>query len=312
MTAAPVPAVPAPTTPAPTMSVPAAPGPAAPGPAASVPAASVPATPVPAARLRADDLTIGYDRRVISRGLSVRIPDGSFTVVVGANASGKSTLLRALSRLLPPVAGEVVLDGRALGTYRPKELARVLGLLPQSSLAPDGITVADLVARGRHPHQRFLRQWSAADEAGVAAAMTATGVAELAGRLVGELSGGQQQRVWIAMALAQQTPLLLLDEPTTFLDIAHQIDLMELLTDLNADGTTLVAVLHDLNQAARYGTHMIAVKDGAVVAEGAPAEIVTAEMVEEVFGLRCLVTPDPVSGTPTVSPLGRDRSARTT
>lgn len=261
------------------------------------------------ARLAATDLTIGYDRRVISEGLSVAIPDGSFTVIVGANASGKSTLLRALARLLTPIAGTVRLDERSLSDYPPKELARAVGLLPQTSLAPDGITVVDLVARGRYPHQGFLRQWSPQDEAAVTAAMDATGTTDLSGRLVSELSGGQRQRVWIAMSLAQETPILLLDEPTTFLDIAHQIELMELLTDLNAQGRTLVAVLHDLNQAARYGSHLIAVKDGRVVAEGAPADIVTAEMVEEVFGLRCLVTPDPVSGTPAVSALGRARVA---
>lgn len=262
------------------------------------------------ARLAATDLTIGYDRRVISEGLSVAVPDGSFTVIVGANASGKSTLLRALARLLTPSAGTIRLDDRSLGDYPPKELARTVGLLPQTSLAPDGITVVDLVARGRYPHQGFLRQWSVQDEAAVSAAMDATGTADLSGRLVSELSGGQRQRVWIAMALAQETPILLLDEPTTFLDIAHQIELMELLTDLHAQGRTLVAVLHDLNQAARYGSHLIAVKDGRIVAEGAPADIVTAEMVEEVFGLRCLVTPDPVSGTPAVSALGRERAAR--
>lgn len=261
------------------------------------------------ARLAATDLTIGYDRRVISEGLSVAIPDGSFTVIVGANASGKSTLLRALTRLLTPIAGTVRLDERSLSDYPPKELARAVGLLPQTSLAPDGITVVDLVARGRYPHQGFLRQWSPQDEAAVTAAMDATGTTDLSGRLVSELSGGQRQRAWIAMSLAQETPILLLDEPTTFLDIAHQIELMELLTDLNAQGRTLVAVLHDLNQAARYGSHLIAVKDGRVVAEGAPADIVTAEMVEEVFGLRCLVTPDPVSGTPAVSALGRARVA---
>ncbi|WP_314457108.1 ABC transporter ATP-binding protein [uncultured Microbacterium sp.] len=262
------------------------------------------------ARLSADGLTLAYDRRVISRELSLEIPDGSFTVIVGANASGKSTLLRALARLLAPTAGTIRLDGRPLGDYAPKELARIVGLLPQTSLAPDGITVTDLVARGRHPHQSFLRQWSPEDERVVEEAMDATGTRELAGRLVSELSGGQRQRVWIAMALAQQTPILLLDEPTTFLDIAHQIELMELLTDLHEQGRTLVAVLHDLNQAARYATHLIAVTDGRVVAEGAPAEIVTAEMVEEVFGLRCVVTPDPVSGTPAISAVGRARAPR--
>jgi ABC-type cobalamin/Fe3+-siderophores transport system ATPase subunit len=267
---------------------------------------SVPAAP----RLAASGITIGYDRRVISRELSVDIPDGSFTVIVGPNACGKSTLLRALSKLIAPSAGQVVLDGRSISSYKAREVARVLGLLPQTSIAPDGITVADLVARGRHPHQGFMRQWSTADEAAVVAAMEATGVTDLAGRHVDELSGGQRQRVWVAMVLAQQTPLMLLDEPTTFLDIAHQIELMELFTDLNERGTTLVAVLHDLNQAARYATHLIAMKDGSVVAQGAPSEIVTASLVEEVFGLRCLVVPDPVTGMPSVVPLGRERARR--
>jgi len=261
-------------------------------------------------RLAASDITIGYDRRVISRELSVEIPDGSFTVIVGPNACGKSTLLRALSKLIVPSAGQVVLDGRSISSYKAREVARVLGLLPQTSLAPDGITVADLVARGRHPHQGFMRQWSPADEAAVIAAMDATGVTELSGRHVDELSGGQRQRVWVAMVLAQQTPLMLLDEPTTFLDIAHQIELMELFTDLNEQGTTLVAVLHDLNQAARYATHLIAMKDGSVVAQGAPSEIVTASLVEEVFGLRCVVVPDPVTGMPSVVPIGRERANR--
>lgn len=260
-----------------------------------------------AARLHVESASIGYDKRLISRELSVSIPDESFTVIVGPNACGKSTLLRGLSRLLKPSAGEVVLDGADIHSYKAKEVARRLGLLPQTSIAPDGIGVADLVARGRYPYQKLIRQWTEADEEAVLMAMDATAVTELSGRLVDELSGGQRQRVWVAMALAQQTDILLLDEPTTFLDITHQIELMELFTDLNRDGRTLVAVLHDLNHAARYGTHLIAMKDGAIVAEGAPSQIVTADLVEEVFGLRCLVVPDPVSGTPSVVPLGRDR-----
>ncbi|RCS61165.1 ABC transporter ATP-binding protein [Microbacterium sp. JB110] len=260
-----------------------------------------------AARLQVESASIGYDKRLISQELSVSIPDESFTVIVGPNACGKSTLLRGLSRLLKPSAGEVVLDGADIHSYKAKEVARRLGLLPQTSIAPDGIGVADLVARGRYPYQKLIRQWTEADEEAVLMAMNATAVTELSGRLVDELSGGQRQRVWVAMALAQQTDILLLDEPTTFLDISYQIELMELFTDLNRDGRTLVAVLHDLNHAARYGTHLIAMKDGAIVAEGAPSEIVTAELVEEVFGLRCLVVPDPVSGTPSVVPLGRDR-----
>ncbi|MDO9398152.1 MAG: ABC transporter ATP-binding protein [Herbiconiux sp.] len=264
-------------------------------------------SPLSPSPLRADGVTLAYDRRVISTDLTVEIPAGSFTVIVGPNACGKSTLLRGLSRLLPPGAGEIVLDGRSIASYRAKEVARRLGLLPQTSIAPDGITVADLVARGRFPHQSLTRRWSAEDERAVVRALEATGTTELSGRLVDELSGGQRQRVWVAMVLAQETPLLLLDEPTTFLDIAHQIELMELFTDLHEAGSTLVAVLHDLNQAARYATHLIAMKDGAVMAQGSPAEIVTAELVHEVFGLECLVVPDPVTGTPSVAPIGRRR-----
>ncbi|MCJ1708503.1 ABC transporter ATP-binding protein [Microbacterium sp. VKM Ac-2923] len=263
--------------------------------------------PTAASRLRADAATIGYDKRVISEQLTVEIPDASFTVIVGPNACGKSTLLRALSRLLKPAAGRVVLDGSDIHSLKAKEVAQRVGLLPQSSIAPDGITVADLVARGRYPYQKLIRQWTDADEHAVAGALGATGITELSGRLVDELSGGQRQRVWVAMALAQETGILLLDEPTTFLDITHQIELMELFTDLNEQGRTLVAVLHDLNHAARYATHLIAMRDGRVVAEGAPADIVTAELVHEVFGLRCIVVPDPVVGTPQVVPIGRDR-----
>jgi ABC-type cobalamin/Fe3+-siderophores transport system ATPase subunit len=263
-------------------------------------------------RLHVDAATIGYDKRVISEDLSVQIPDGSFTVIVGPNACGKSTLLRALARLLKPSAGEVVLDGRSIASYKAKEVARRLGLLPQTSIAPDGITVAGLVARGRFPHQTPLRQWTDADERAIHDAMAATGVLDLSPRLVDELSGGQRQRVWVAMVLAQQTPLLLLDEPTTFLDIAYQIELLELFTDLHRAGNTLVAVLHDLNHAARYGTHLMAMKDGRVVAQGAPADVVTAELVEAVFGLACQVVSDPVTGTPMVIPLGRDRAAALT
>lgn len=256
-------------------------------------------------RLHADNVTLRYDERTISQDLLVAIPDGSFTVNVGPNACGKSTLLRALSRLLVPSAGQVILDGRSLRDIPAKEAARRLGLLPQSSTAPDGITVADLVARGRYPHQSFLRQWSSADEKAVIAAMDATRVTELSGRLVDELSGGQRQRVWIAMVLAQQTPILLLDEPTTFLDIAHQIELMDLLADLNVQGRTIVAVLHDLNHACRYATHLIAMKDGAILAEGAPSAIVTEDLVEAVFGLSSIIIPDPVTGTPLIVAKGR-------
>lgn len=257
-------------------------------------------------RLTAEQVTLAYDQRVIAENLSVAIPDRSFTVIVGPNACGKSTLLRALSRMLKPAAGSVLLDGSAISSQPAKKVARTLGLLPQSSLAPDGITVADLVARGRYPHQGLLRQWSAKDERIVRESMAATGVDALAERCVDELSGGQRQRVWIAMALAQQTPLFLLDEPTTYLDIQHQIEVLDLCAELHEEqGRTLVAVLHDLNHAARYATHLIAMKDGAVVAEGAPGDIVTAELVERVFGLGCQIIEDPETGTPLVVPAAR-------
>lgn len=261
-------------------------------------------------RLHADTVTLRYDARTISTDLSVSIPDGAFTVIFGPNACGKSTLLRALSRLLMPSAGQVILDGLSIADIPAKKVARRLGLLPQSSIAPGGITVADLVARGRYPHQSFLRQWSKADEDAVVSAMEATRIMDLSARLVDELSGGQRQRVWIAMVLAQQTPLLLLDEPTTFLDIAHQIELMDLLADLNAGGRTIVAVLHDLNQACRYGTHLIAMKDGRILAEGKPSAIVTEDLVDAVFGLPCVIMADPVSNTPLIVPKGRQRHAR--
>ncbi|MEV8457740.1 ABC transporter ATP-binding protein [Streptomyces sp. NPDC052095] len=257
-------------------------------------------------RLAADAVTLGYDGRVVAEDLSVEIPDRSFTVIVGPNACGKSTLLRALARMLRPESGRVLLDGRAIHQLPAKKAARTLGLLPQSSVAPDGITVADLVGRGRYPHQGLLRQWSPEDERVVAESMAATGVDALADRHVDALSGGQRQRVWIALALAQQTPLLLLDEPTTYLDIQHQIDVLDLCADLHeTQGRTLVAVLHDLNHAARYATHLVAMRDGRVIAEGPPGEIVTADLVERVFGLRCQVIDDPETGTPLVVPAAR-------
>ena len=255
-----------------------------------------------AARLEAEDITIGYDGRVVSENLDVEIPPGSFTVVVGPNACGKSTLLRAFARLLKPREGRVLLDGRAIAELPTKEVARRLGLLPQTSIAPDGIRVSDLVARGRHPHQTILRQWSHEDQTAVAAALAATGTTELAGRLVDELSGGQRQRVWVAMLLSQESPTMLLDEPTTFLDIAHQYDLLRLFHGLHREGRTIVAVLHDLNQAARFADRMLMMRDGSVVASGAPSSIVTAERVHDVFGLECTVIADPHSGTPLVVP----------
>ncbi|GAB3849293.1 ABC transporter ATP-binding protein [Nesterenkonia populi] len=260
--------------------------------------------------LAASGLTLGYDQEVIAEDLSATIPPESFTVIVGPNGCGKSTLLRALARLLKPAAGSVLLQGRDIREYGAKAVSRRIGLLPQSSLAPDGMTVADLVSRGRYPHQGLLRQWTREDARAVSEALAATGLAELSGKRVAELSGGQRQRAWIAVVLAQQTSLLLLDEPTTFLDIAHQIDLMELFTDLHGAGKTLVAVLHDINQAARYATHMIAMKDGQIVAVGPPREIVTVEMVRRVFGVECVVIEDPVAGTPAIIPKGRGTQPR--
>ncbi|GAA1285352.1 ABC transporter ATP-binding protein [Pseudonocardia aurantiaca] len=259
-------------------------------------------------RLGGHGMTLAYERHTVATDLTVTVPDRSFTIIIGPNACGKSTLLRALARLLRPTAGAVLLDGADIHRRPARAVARTLGLLPQSSVAPDGIGVAELVARGRYPHQGLLRQWSREDERVVAESMAATGVADLADRPVDELSGGQRQRVWIAMALAQQTPLLLLDEPTTYLDIAHQIEVLDLCARLHQEqGRTLVAVLHDLNHAARYATHLIAMRDGRVVAAGDPREIVTAELVEEVFGLVCRVIDDPETGTPLVIPAARHR-----
>lgn len=265
--------------------------------------------PGSAGRLDGRDLRLAYDRRVVSEDLSVTVPDRELTVIVGPNACGKSTLLRALARMLKPSRGAVLLDGKSIFTQPAKHVARTLGMLPQATLAPDGITVADLVSRGRYPHQSLLRQWSRADERAVDFAMAATGVADLENRLVDELSGGQRQRVWLAMALAQETPILLLDEPTTFLDITHQVEILDLLADLHeSGGHTLVAVLHDLNQACRYATHLIAMREGRIVSAGPPSDIVTEDLVEEIFGLPCRVVLDPESDTPLVVP--RSRRAR--
>ncbi|WP_336632725.1 MULTISPECIES: ABC transporter ATP-binding protein [unclassified Microbacterium] len=255
--------------------------------------------------LRAEGLTLGYEGRTVSEDLDLDIPTGGLTVIVGPNACGKSTLLRALARLLSPQQGRVLLDGADVHRMKSKDLARRLGMLPQSSISPDAIKVTDLVARGRHPHQSVWRQWSPQDTTAVTEAMTAAGVLDLADRYVDELSGGQRQRVWIAMLLAQETPYLLLDEPTTYLDIAHQIELMELLTDLHRAGRTVVAVLHELNQAARYATHLVAMRDGAVVASGPPRDVVTPDLIGECFGLPVHVIADPISGAPLVIPIGR-------
>ncbi|MEV6971433.1 ABC transporter ATP-binding protein [Hamadaea sp. NPDC051192] len=255
-------------------------------------------------RLRAEGLSLGYDNRTVVSDLDVTVLDGKVTAIVGANACGKSTLLRGLARLLKPQNGAVYLDGRSVAELSTLDVAKVLGLLPQTPVAPDGITVADLVSRGRYPHQGWFRRWTGTDHDAVAQALAATGTADLMDRPLRQLSGGQRQRVWVAMALAQDTDLLLLDEPTTYLDINHQVELLRLLRTLNAEsGKTIVVVLHDLNLACRFCDHVIAMLDGSIVAEGAPADVVTAELVEKVFGLPCTIIADPIAGTPIIVPV---------
>lgn len=261
-------------------------------------------------QLSAESLRLAYGDRTVIDGLDLEVPPGRITAIIGANGCGKSTLLRALARLLTPTAGTVLLDGEPLRGRPSKEIARVLGLLPQSPIAPEGITVSDLVGRGRHPHQGLLARWSEHDYEVVADALAATGTADLADRAVDELSGGQRQRVWIAMALAQETDVLLLDEPTTFLDVAHQVEVLDLLTDLNRDrGATIVMVLHDMNLAARYADHVFALRDGRIVATGAPGAVMSSDLIRDVFDLDCEVILDPVSGTPLVLPRGRHHAA---
>ena len=255
--------------------------------------------------LRASNLTLGYDKRIISTDLSFTVPEGEFTAIIGPNGCGKSTLLKALSRTLRPASGSLSLDGRPFDAYRPKELARRLALLPQDPIAPDTLRVRDLVARGRHPYHSMLRQWLPGDSAIVEQAMAATGVTEFANSFVAELSGGQRQRVWLAMVLCQDTEYVLLDEPTSFLDIAHQVELLHLCQDMQASGRTVVAVLHDLNQAARYATRLVVMNNGSIVAEGTPEHVLTAELVHDVFSLRCEIVTDAQSGSPMVIPLAR-------
>ena len=260
--------------------------------------------------LAIEALAAGYGDRPILQGLDLTIAPGRITSIVGANACGKSTLLRTISRLLSPSAGKVLMDGRSVHRSPTRELARTLGLLPQTPVAPEGITVADLVSRGRHPHHGILSRWTSADDAAVATALEVTRTANLADRAVDELSGGQRQRAWIAMALAQETDVLLLDEPTTYLDVSHQVEVLDLLTDLNqARGITIVMVLHDLNMAARYSDRLVAMAQGRVHAHGTPEDVLSEATIRQVFGLRCRVIPDPVSGKPMMLPIGRHRLA---
>jgi iron complex transport system ATP-binding protein len=256
--------------------------------------------------LHTEHLSLGYDNACVLNDLNLAVRMGEVTALVGANGCGKSTLLRGLSRLLKPRGGQVILDGQNIWKLPAKQLARQMGILPQSPIAPEGLTVHELVAQGRYPHQGWLKQWSAEDEHIVEEAMTITQVREFANRPVDTLSGGQRQRAWIAMTLAQDSDLILLDEPTTFLDLAFQIEVLDLLHDLNVHrGKTIVMVLHDLNHACRYADTLIAVKDGAIAAQGTPSEVVTPHMVESVFGIACHIIPDPLSGTPLVIPMGR-------
>ncbi|MEV5827315.1 ABC transporter ATP-binding protein [Spirillospora sp. NPDC052242] len=257
------------------------------------------------ARLAAEGVAVGYGGRMVIDGLDVSIPPGVITTIIGPNGCGKSTLLRTLSRLLKPARGTIVLDGEDIGRLKTRDVAKKLGLLPQAPVAPEGLTVADLVARGRHPHQSWLRQWSSDDAGVVERALAMTGVSDLADRPVDALSGGQRQRVWISMTLAQGTDLLLLDEPTTYLDLAHAIDVLDLVDDLHESGRTVVMVLHDLNLAARYSDNLIVMRGGAILAQGHPRDVLDAGLLLEAFGLRAEVIGDPVSDRPLIVPIGR-------
>jgi iron complex transport system ATP-binding protein len=257
-------------------------------------------------RLQARDLQLAYGDNIVVDGLDLDVLDGTITAVIGPNGCGKSTMLRALARLLPAKRGHVLLDGKRIDKLPTREVAKILGVLPQAPIAPEGLTVADLIARGRHPHQAWYRQWSSDDEAAVAEALGWTGMTEFAERTVDELSGGQRQRVWISMALAQGTDLLLLDEPTTFLDLANQVDVLDLVERLHTEaGRTVVMVLHDLNMAGRYAQRLIAMRAGRIIAQGTPDEVLTEPLLRKVFELDAQVLADPIAGTPLVVPVGR-------
>jgi iron complex transport system ATP-binding protein len=256
--------------------------------------------------LRAEQLSLSYDTVPIVHGLDLETPSGQITALIGPNGCGKSTLLRGLARLLRPQQGSVLLDGRAIHAIPTKQLAKELGILPQAPTAPEGITVRELVSQGRYPHQDWFQQWSRADEAALQKALTLTTLTHLADRSVDTLSGGQRQRAWIAMALAQETDILLLDEPTTYLDLAHQLEVLELLVRLNKEGKTIVMVLHDLNHAAHYAEHLVVLAGGKVVAQGQVHEVITEEIIREVFKVDSMVVPHPVNGLPLCLPLKRN------
>lgn len=256
--------------------------------------------------LKAEHLVAGYEKKTILQDVSIEIPDEKISVIIGANASGKSTLLKTLVRLIKPSSGEIMLDNTSVDKIPSKEFAKKVGLLPQSPIAPEGITVTDLIGRGRFPHQTFLKSWGEEDTKAVAEAMDIMGISQFANRSIDELSGGQRQRVWIAMALAQQTDILFLDEPTTFLDIAYQVEILDLLTELNRKHkTTIVMVLHEINLSARYADHLFVMCDGKLVSQGEPRKIVTKELIKDVFSLDCTIVEDPVSKSPLLIPIGR-------
>ncbi|OLS36701.1 ABC transporter [Alkalihalophilus pseudofirmus] len=258
--------------------------------------------------ISANELTLGYDEKVVIDQLDVHIPEGEITVFIGGNGCGKSTLLRSLARLLKPQSGSILLDGEAIHKQSTKEIARQLAILPQGPEAPEGLTVLQLVKQGRFPYQGLFSKWTAMDEEKVQEALRATHLTELKDRPVDSLSGGQRQRAWIAMTLAQDTDIILLDEPTTYLDMTHQIEILDLLFDLNEkEGRTIVMVLHDLNLACRYAHHLIAVQDKGIYAEGKPEDVITCDLVRDVFKMECQVTADPLFGTPLCIPHGKGR-----
>lgn len=258
--------------------------------------------------LEANSLTLAYSDTIIIEDLNLKIPTGKITVFVGANGCGKSTLLRSLARLLKPKSGEILLGGDFVGTLSTKEVAKRLAILPQGPIAPEGLTVLQLVKQGRYPHQSWLKQWSHEDEKVVNQALEVTQMREFTDRSVDSLSGGQRQRAWIAMTLAQKTDIILLDEPTTYLDMAHQIEILDLLFELNEkEGRTVIMVLHDLNLACRYADHIVAISDKKVYSQGKPEEVITSDMVKDVFRMNCDITKDPLFGTPLCIPHGRGR-----
>lgn len=254
-------------------------------------------------RLNTEDLTIGYAEHTIVNGLNLSIPTGKITALVGANGSGKSTILKTMARIMKPKSGSVMLDGKSIHNFSTKEVARQLAILPQNPTAPDGLTVSELISYGRFPHQKGFGTMTAEDRSIIAKAISVTGMEPFQDRPIDRLSGGQRQRAWIAMALAQETDILFLDEPTTFLDMAHQLEVLQLLQKLNKEeGRTIVMVVHDLNHATRYAQHMVAIKSGNVISEGTPNEVMTPEVLREVFGIEADIVPDPRTGVPLCLP----------